>query len=69
MNDVQITSAQRSAVAALDLPFALSDADIARQFYANGSQRPLDARKPMARVRALATAAMNDIADRPAAAA
>ena len=69
MNDVRITSAQRTAVAALGLPFILSDNDIARQFYSDGRARPRDTRDPMARVRGLATAAMNEVADRPSVAA
>lgn len=60
MNAPIITAAQRTAVAALNLPFSLSDSDIARQFAADGStiDRPL--RNPMARVRSLSRAAMDD---------
>lgn len=62
MNSPQITRAQRKAAAALDLPFVLSDADIARQFDADGNARPASTRNPMARAKSLATAAMNDAA-------
>jgi len=54
------TQAQRTAVEALGLPFALSDADIERQFEADGTAKPRKQRDPMARVRDLARGAMND---------
>lgn len=61
-----ITAAQRAAVAALDLPFDLSDADIAKQFNADGSDRPFTSAFPLRRARQLAVAAMNAvIADQP----
>lgn len=63
-----ITSAQRATVAALDLPFDLSDSDIARQFAADGASIPRSQRSPMARVRDLARAAMNDLDELPRAA-
>lgn len=53
-----ITAAQRAAVAALDLPFDLSDSDIARQFEADGTAIPLPPRNPILRVRSLSRAAM-----------
>lgn len=55
-----ITQAQRTAVEALDLPFALSDTDIERQFEADGTAKPREQRDPMNRVRDLARSAMND---------
>lgn len=55
-----ITQAQRTSVEALDLPFALSDADIQRQFAADGSPIAREARNPMTRVRTLARDAMNN---------
>lgn len=65
-----ITAAQRTAVAALDLPFDLSDADIVKQFNADGSDRPFVSAFPMRRARQLALAAMNAVsADTPLAAA
>lgn len=63
-----ITQAQRTAVGALDLPFALSDADIERQFEADGTAKPREQRDPMNRVRDLARSAMNDQAGLPKAA-
>lgn len=60
MNAPNITAAQRTAVADLNLPFDLSDNDIARQFTADGTaiDRPLA--NPMARVRSLSRAAMDN---------
>jgi len=55
-----ITQAQRTAVEALELPFALSDADIERQFESDGTAKPREQRDPMNRVRQLARSAMND---------
>lgn len=63
-----ITAAQRTAVAALNLPFNLSDNDIARQFAADGSAIERSLRDPMARVRSLSRAAMDDQAALPLAA-
>ena len=60
ITSLQITAAQRTAVAALDLPFDLSDADIARQFNADGSEIKREQRNPLATVRSLARQAMND---------
>ena len=56
-----ITTAQRAAVAAANLPFELSDADIARQFNTDGSARPFISKFPMLRARELAVAAMNAV--------
>lgn len=63
-----ITQAQRTAVEALDLPFALSDADIERQFEADGTAKVREPRNPMNRVRELARSAMNDQVGLPRAA-
>lgn len=60
-----ITAAQRAAVA--DLPFDLSDEEIARQVNPDGTPRPYESRFPMQRARQLARAAMESIAS-PAAA-
>ena len=43
---IMITQAQRTAVEALDLPFALSDTDIERQFEADGTAKPREQRDP-----------------------
>ncbi len=55
-----ITQAQHAAVEALDLPFALSDEDIQRQFAADGTPIARENRNPMTRVRTLARDAMNN---------
>lgn len=60
ITSLQITAAQRSAVAALDLPFDLGDADIARQFNADGSEISREQRDATKVVRSLARQAMND---------
>ena len=61
-----ITAAQLAAVAAADLPFDLSDADIERQWNPDGSPKQFVSRFPMLRARELAVAAMNAvIADAP----
>lgn len=52
-----ITKAQRAAVEALDLPFELSDSDIARQFNEDGTAKIANDRDPMDRVRDLANKA------------
>ena len=57
---MNITSAQRQAVEALDLPFDLSERDIHKQFNPDGTTIPRDQRPTMVRVRELARAAMND---------
>ena len=57
-----ITQAQRAAVLAADLPFDLSDEEIANQWNADGSPKPLLAIAPMAQARHLARAAMNAMA-------
>ena len=56
-----ITTAQRTAVAAANLPFELSDAEIATQFNADGTTRSFTSKAPMLRVRQLAVAAMNAV--------
>lgn len=56
-----ITAAQRAAVAAANLPFELSDAEIANQFNADGSSRPFVSKFPLVRARELAVAAMNAV--------
>jgi len=57
-----ITSAQRSSVAALNLPFDLSDTDIARQFNSDGSAIKRELGDGMQRVRGLSRAAMRQAA-------
>lgn len=57
---ITITAAQRAAVEACNLPFDLTDADIARQFNADGSDIKLADRNPRDRARSLARQAMND---------
>lgn len=52
------TSAQIAAAAALDLPFDLEEADIARMFAADGSKLPQAAEAPQVRAKALAHQAM-----------
>lgn len=51
-----ITAAQRAAVA--DLPFDLTDAEIATQVNPDGTPRPFESKFPMQRARELAHAAM-----------
>lgn len=58
--DMIITTAQRTAAA--QLPFELSDAEIARQFNADGTSRPFESKFPMLRARELARSAMEAIA-------
>lgn len=58
----KITLAQRNAVTALDLPFDLTDDQIARQFTPEGHPIPLNersgAKDPRARARELAQEAL-----------
>jgi len=54
-----ITAAQRTAAA--DLPFELSDAEIANQFNADGSSRSFVSKFPLRRARELAVTAMNSV--------
>lgn len=64
MNTPNITVAQRNVVSALNLPFALSDNDIAKQFTPEGDSIPREqragTRNPMTRARELAREAMNN---------
>jgi len=68
MNAPIITAAQRTAVAALNLPFNLSDSDIVRQFTADGNAIDRPRSNPMARVRSLSRAAMDNQVSLPLAA-
>lgn len=61
------TSAQIAAVAALDLPFDLSSAEINRQFTAEGAPIPQGKDRAHARATELAENAMNNIVDMPSA--
>lgn len=56
-----ITAAQAAAVAAANLPFDLSDADVARQWNPDGSPRPFVSRMPLARARELAREALDAV--------
>ena len=58
MLTVKITRAQRTAAAGL--PFKLTDAEIVRQFNADGTSISVETRNPMAAARNLARQAMND---------
>lgn len=53
-----ITQAQRAAVKAADLPFVLTDAEIAAQFAQDGSTIERRTADPMQRVRALSRQAI-----------